>query len=366
MKLFLLNEQLERMKPISVYESLTWNTFYREEGNFTLVVPISLFPYLLPEENKDIFLENTNDVNIGIVESVEKTTNENNQKALTVKGRLATGLLDRRVSLGGKNYEDKSPAEVAKDFLEANFTAPTDTLRKISLIEYTFENQPILSDIDYELKRGTNGLEFLKSLAKISDFGFYMGLNSNSTKLSLNIYTGTDRSLSQNIVKPFVIQQKRNTVVQIDYFRDIEPHKTWAEIDKENNKRTTYSNPSNSTLSGLRRKEVYLDLSSISQTITQADGTQVVIQNKYYENMIKNEAKSEMEALVTTEYLDSELNEQISKKFKKEVYLGDRITIKDDESGFNQDIDITGATEVWSNKGYEVSLQIGQNTLEEV
>lgn len=366
MKLFLLNEKLERIKPISVYESLTWNTFYKEEGNFTLIVPISLFPYLLPEENRDIFLENTADANIGIVESVEKTTNENNQKALTVKGRLAVGLLDRRVSVEGKNYENKSPTEVTKDFLETNFTAPSDTLRKISLIEYTFENQPTLPNVDYELERGTDGLELLKSLAKISDFGFYMGLNPNGTKLSLNIYTGTDRSLSQNTVKPFVIQQRRNTVAQIDYFRNIEPHKTWAEVDKENDKRTTYSNPSDSTLSGLRRKEVYLDLSSISQTITKADGTQVVIQDKYYENMIKNEAKSKMETLITTEYLDSELNEQTSKKFKKEVYLGDRITIKDDESGFDQDTYITGATEVWSNKGYEVSLQIGQNTLEEV
>lgn len=366
MKLFILNEQLQRTKPITVYESLTWNTFYREEGNFTLVVPMDLFPYLSPSESEDIFLENTDDVNVGLIETIEKTVDDNNQKSLTVKGRLCVCLLDRRVTLDGKNYENKTAAEVVDDFVFTNVTSPKNNLRTISLIEYNLSQQPTLEDIDYELERGLDGLELLKALSKISNFGFYMGFNTTYDKLQLNLYIGTDRSLNQNIVRPFVIQQKRNTVVQIDYFKDVSSHKTWAEVDKENEVRTTYVAENDKTLSGLRRKETYFDLSSMSQTITQADGTQIVIRDDYYENMIQNESKSRMESLVKNEYLDSQLNSQIASKFKNEIYLGDRITIKDDEIGFIQDIDITGATEVWSGDGYEVSLQIGQNTLEEV
>ena len=369
MKLYILNEELQRIQPINVYESVTWESFYREEGNFTLKLPLNLFKVIVPEDDSVVFIENTEESDLGIVESVEKTVGDNNNKLLVIKGRLASCILESRVSIGSNVFKDSYPRDILKTVLEDNFLSPKDTLRAIDILDYQVSEQPILSQVNYELLRGIDGLQITKDVCEIGDCGFSMGLkelSNGEVKLQFRLYKGVNRSLGQYINKPFVIQQKGNSVVQIDYFKSSKDKRTFAEIDKEYNVRTTYPKTVEASNSGLHRKETYIDLSSVSQTIILEDGTEVVIEDQYYENMIQNEVAVRMSSLVTTEYLDADLNALIASKYKKEVFLGDTITIKDEELGFFSDIVLTGATEVWSNKGYEVSLQIGTNTVKKI
>lgn len=362
MKLYILNESLERIKPISVYNSITWNTFYSEEGNFTLEIPLYLFKFVVPSEEEDRFIEYTRDPeNIGVVEAVEKKTDESGQKSLVVKGRMCAGLLDRRVSYGDNSFEDKYPRSIIKNLLEDNFLSPNDPLRKINLISYTETDQPILEKIDYDLKRGDEILYTIKELCKITDFGFSMGLNADATKLRLKLYKGVDRTASQNIVVPFIIQQRRGIVTVMEYYKDDTNYKNYAEVDKENKVRTYY--PKANQKAGLRRRETFYDMSSTSQTIRKADGTEIKIADVYYENMIINDTIANLIKALPTEYIDSELNHQLVKKFRSSIYLGDLITIKDDESGFSMDTQISGATEVESKEGYQVQLQLGTNNV---
>lgn len=363
MRIYVLNEKLERIKPVSIYTSITWNTFYKEEGNFTLEVPLDLFKFIVPSENEDRFIEYTRDPkNIGVIEAVEKKTDASGQKSLVVKGRMCSALLDRRVSYGGNSFEDKYPRSIIKTLLEDNFLSPSDTLRKISLISYEELEQPILEKIDYDLKRGDEILYTIKELCNISDFGFCMGLNFDATQLELKLYRGVDRSASQALTTPFIIQQRRGIVTVMEYYKNDTEYKNYAEVNKENNVRTYY--PKTSQKSGLRRRETFFDMSSTSQTIRKADGTEIKIADKYYENMIINDTISRLEKLLPSEYVDTEINQQLAKRFRSSLYLGDKITVKDDESGFSMDTYISGATEVESNEGYQIQVQLGSNTTE--
>ena len=363
MKIYILNESLERIKPVSIYDSITWNTFYAKEGNFTLEIPLYWFEFVVPSEEEDRFIEYTRDPdNIGVIETVEKKTDDSGQKSLIVKGRMSTALLDRRISYGDNNFENKYPRSIIKNLLEDNFLSPSDTLRKIDLIEYTESKQPVLKKIDYDLKRGDEILYTIKQLCQITDFGFNMGLNSDATKLQFMLYQGNDRTASQNDLVPFIIQQKRGIVTVMEYYKDDTKYKNYAEVDKENKVRTYC--PKTNQKSGLRRRETFFDMSSVSQTIRKADGTEVKIADIYYENMIINDTIAKLMQLQPTEYVDSEINKQLVKKFRNDVYLGDWITVKDDESGFSMDTYISGATEVESKEGYQIQLQLGSNSIQ--
>ncbi len=362
MKIYILNDKLERIKPISIYTSLTWNTYYQNIGNFTLNVPLYLFEYLVPSEESDVFIEYTRDKrNIGVVESINKSTDDDGQKSLIVKGRMGTSLLNRRVSMGDNNFEDKYPREIVKTMLEANFLSPSDILRKIDLISYSEAKQPQLLKTDYEQKRGDEVISSIEELSKASNFGFYMGLSEDATQLEFNIYQGVDRSLNQSEVAPFVVQQRRGISTVMDYYKDSTDYKNYAEVDKEDQVRTYY--PKTNQKSGLQRRETFFDMSAVSQTITQSDGTEIVIADNYYENMIINDTISRLQDLLPTEYVDAELNKQVVAKFRESLYLGDIITLKDDESGLIMNTIISGATEVESKSGYEISLQLGDNNI---
>lgn len=367
MEIYLLNADLKRFMAVRKYSSLTWNTFFNSVGNFTLEVALDLVAgiNLGSIQENDIFVENTDDPNnVGVIEAVDKTTDENGEKTLLLKGRMSSTLLDRRVSLYTNEFQDKNPAYCVDSFMQTNVLDPKDVNRKISIIAYDKSVQPAeLSGIkiDYELKRGVDGLQFIQDICVLADIGFSFGINE-SEKFELMLYKGKDRTVDQDANGIILIEQRKGTAFNLGYYKDTTLLKTWSTIDKENGVITSHPISSADGKSGLKRREMFLDLSSISQTITKEDGTQVVIADNYYNNMIQNEAKTRMSEQVVTEYMDAEIQRDIARRFRKDFYLGDTVTINDNELGLSYDAPITGATEVYSSdKGYELSLQIGKN-----
>lgn len=364
MKIYALDENLKRAKPISLYTSLTWNTIFNSEiSSFTLECPLGYFNYLCPRD-KDIFIENTYDKNhIGLVESIDKVEDDEGVKYLVVKGHTSEVILNRRVQLEALEYKDTSPATIIYNMLQDNFINPKDSNRFLDLIEFDISEQPELSKVDYELMRGAYCGDVIFDLCRLSSFGFYLKLNDSGTKLKLQLYVGSNRSADQQINDPVVIQRKKRTAYSVNYYLDSTQKRTWAAVDKENNVPTSYPSSSSEGLSGLKRKETYIDLSSVSQTITKADGTQIVIEDKYYNNMINNEAATRLLSMGNTEYLDSALPDEISKKFRETFYLGDIITVQDDDTGLIENHRLTGAVEVWDKSGYQIEVQIGDNSI---
>lgn len=363
MELHILNENLERIKPVSIYTSLTWSTYFNGESTFILKCPLIYFDSLNPRET-DRFLENTQDTeHVGVIESIDKTEDDDGTKMLSVKGHMAEVVLNRRVQLEAVEYKDKNPVAIVGNLMQDNFISPEDLNRVISLIEFDEAEQPILEDIDYELVRGAYCGDVISDIGDISNFGYSVKLNDSGTKFKLQLYKGVNHSTEQNVNDHIVIQRKRRTAYEINYYLDTTQKKTWAAIDKENNVPTTYPADSSKGLSGLKRKEIFLDLSSISQTITKADGTQVVIEDKYYNNMITNETITRLASMVDTEYLDSSLPDEMARRFRKDFYLGDIVTVHDDDTGLIENHRLTGAVEVWDKSGYHVEVQIGENVV---
>lgn len=363
MKLHILDETLKRVRPISIHSSLTWNTYFGAESTFSLECPLMYFNNLNPKLN-DVFIENTHDKeNIGVVESIDKMEDDEGTKYLLVKGRMANVLLNRRVQLEAVDYKGTSPVDIISDLMNNNFINPKDSNRTLDLIEFDVSEQPDLPAIDYALVRGAYCGDVILDLSKLASFGFSVKLNDEGTKLKLKLYKGVNRSIDQNNFDPIIIQRKRRTAYAVNYYLDTTQKKTWAAVDKENNVPTTYPEESSEGLSGLKRKETFIDLSSVSQTITKADGTQVIIEDKYYKNMITNEAATRLSSMENTEYLDSSLPDEISKRFRESFYLGDIVTVQDDDTGLVENHRLTGAVEVWDKSGYQIDVQIGDNAV---
>lgn len=362
MDINLLNEKLERIDIIRKYKSLTWNTYYNSQGDFSLLCPLETFKRMNIGDCERFIEIPIDNHHIGIIESINKNTSDDGEIIVTIKGRMADSLLDRRVQLTAKEYKNKLPIDIVNDVLNQNFISPDDENRTLSLITFNAQNQPEFSKIDYELLRGLDCAYILHDICSLLGAGLSVRISKNFKNLEVLLYLGTDRSLDQNNNTPVVIHQKRGTVLNISYFKNTTGHKTWAAVDKEFDVPTSFPLNSDDGLQGLKRRETYFDLSSMSQTIIKADGTEVVIEDRYYENMIQNEAKTRLSKLVITESLDSVVPKNIAKDFRHKLYLGDIVTVHDEETGLQIDTIISGSTEVWSENGYELMLQIGEDS----
>ena len=133
MDIFILNENLQRIKNVSKFESLQWISNFYTTGEFVLSCPINYFSYLYVEDPLIVrFIENTQDKeHIGVVTSVEKITDDNGNKSLEVKGKFAESLLERRVIIADSTYEGKNVLETLNDEYKK---FQTDTKRKISIL----------------------------------------------------------------------------------------------------------------------------------------------------------------------------------------------------------------------------------------
>ena len=355
MEIYVRDENLKRVSIISQFSSLTWLTKYRHVGNFTIECSMKYFNLFKTKGEK--FIENTADPwNLAYVESVEKSTTDAGDKVLKIKGKMALGWLKNRVILADTYFEQKDIGYIAESLMKSNVTEPSDPSRSIPIIRWAEVGE--WGKQDLRLSRGSTLLQALYDLSKPQDLGLVMEF-CDDEKLNLKIYQGVNRTTNQTEALPVTLEQTRGTAGQIEYYLDNSTLATWVAIDKENKVPTEYGSGS-----GLNRKEVFLDYSSVNQTITQSDGSEVKIADQYYQNMIINKAQAELEKMVETQYLDVQTTQLLAMRFRDSLYLGDFVTVVDTDTGFTQDQQVTAATEIWDSRGYTLSLQVGKSSID--
>ena len=194
MEIYVLDKNLNRIEsPIDLYESFQWSPKFNDVGSFQLDCPLEFFDIL----QKGLYIENTEDKkHAGVIEYLEKKTNDDGFESLMVKGRMLESIFDRRIALGNYQYQAVQPAAIISDLLTQNAINPTDSSRVIPNLVIGNMPDSSIGSIDY----GTSNSHLLSeilNICKSAKLGLSVHVN-DSNQIQVDLYQGENRTEQAN------------------------------------------------------------------------------------------------------------------------------------------------------------------------
>ena len=353
-------------------KSIIWHDVYYGVGDFEIYVPCT-------QENIDAlavgnYITRYNSRNIGIIEKIEVTYNPQDGRMIVAAGRFAKSILDRRLIF--KLYGHS----VSPTFLSGNVESAARSLVADNAISCAFDtgrNMPelvlgasagitkkIIDNDGYSADKQVTYKELLSysdGLLEEYELGAYCMLDNN-LKLAYTVFEGADRSVDNTAGnQPVVFSQDFDNLLSSEYQYDNTKLKNAALIGGEGEGEARFcSIVKDSAVTGLKRREVWIDSSSITKKYNDESGTEQTFTDDEYEKQLKTDGMQKLAELAITEMFEGEIDiTNGSFSYGTDFALGDKVTVQDTEIGLYINARILEITEVQDDNGYSIEAKYG-------
>lgn len=334
MELWLLDRDLKSVKVIDVYKSFIWTDRYSEYGDFEIYIPINLID--INDFQKEYYLWNSDSEHLMILESFSVNSELDEGTHFGIIGRSLESLLTRRVVWKKTSFtDDYNLQNGIQKLLEENIIKPETNARKIDNFIFEPSNDPRITKLTFEAQYfGEELYTIIHNLCVEHDIGFKVTLN-NIGQFVFKLYKGTDRSYEQT-ENPYVIfSPKFDNLIGSNYVDSVRTLKNVAlvageSIDDPENKdetiRETYVVNTASNITGISRREVYVDASGVSRDM---DSDTKLTEPQYQAHL----RQKGIDALIENceiKAFEGEVNDRIMYKYGIDYFLGDVVQIAND------------------------------------
>lgn len=296
MDLFVLNENLDAISVIDIYESFIWTDRYYQYGDFEIYAPVSdgIFGIL----KKNHYLQRRGTDRLMILEDIRTDSDVEEGSHITVTGRSLESILDRRVIWGQKTYTGNLQDAIQK-MLEECIINPSNVNRKIPNFIFERSTDPRITALTLDAQyTGDNLYDVIASLCEERGLGFKITLNANK-QFVFKLYMGVDRSYEQTDVPYVIFSPNFDNVISSNYIETNSSLKNVALVGGEGEGSSRrYTAVGN--LSGLDRREMFVDARDISSEIDE-DITASCDFTDYPSQVFNNSTKT----FVTNQYFNS-------------------------------------------------------------
>lgn len=339
MELWVLDKNLQSVKVVDVYKSLIWTDRYNKKGDFEIYIPFNVAD--LEHFQKEYYLWNSDSDHLMILETLNIESNTEEGACLAIMGQSLESLLSRRIvwkktafkATGeGANRIKPNLQNGIEKLLNDNIINPADSARKISNFIFKPSDDPRITELTFEAQYfGEDLYTIIQKLCEEHAIGFKVTLN-DSGQFVFELYKGTDRSYEQTINPYVIFSPKFDNLANSNYLDSVQLFKTVAlvageSIDDPDNKdktiRETYVVNTAPAITGISRREVYVDASEVSRDMGDEDKLteaqyQAHLRQKGIDALIEN---SEIKAF------EGEVNDRIMYKYGQDYFLGDVVQI---------------------------------------
>lgn len=267
-----------------------------------------------------------------IIEGLEIQTDAEDGNKLIVTGRSLESILDRRIVWKQTEIDGNMQSAIYR-LINENIISPTSSTggsnRQIS--NFVFETSTDSYICAQTLKAqytGDNIYDILSDICKDNQIGFRINLN-DSNQFCFKLYTGLDRSYEQT-VNPYVcFSASFENIINSNYQTDISSLKNISLVggEGEGTDRTFAISYVNNEPAGLNRRELFTDASSTSTSTYDEEGTEIVLTDAEYAEVLKNKGVEELVALQEIQEFESEIDATQQYKLGEDFSLGDYVQI---------------------------------------
>lgn len=358
---------------VDVFNSFIWHTCYYSTGDFEIYCPESTNNVNLLKMGR--WIKIPNDSNVAIVENIQTSYSAQDGRMLVVTGRMATSILDRRIVYKryGTSYIvyptiiNGNVQEAINSLISDCFINPIDSQRKWASLTTQ------IGSISSAVLTGDDGnpaerqitykglLEYIEALLQEYNLGARMIMQNN--KLCYYQFVGQE--------VPFIFSTEFDNLTSSEYQENETEYKNVAlvageeeQIENDDGTTTTKRQTTliyGSQYSGIDRREVYIDGSSISRTYEDEAGEEQEYTDAEYQSMMRSYGKNELAGMKKIKSLTGSINVTTTGlEIRKDFDLGDVVTIQDRKLGVYSKSRILEATEVMDSNGYSIDLVYGE------
>ena len=318
--------------------SVVWTRKYYEPGTFQIELPVTTENLTLYRIGNIVSKRDT--IEAGVIEDLRIHENAS-EHTLTVKGRFLSSYMDRRLIRPKYNFSGYT--EVAMRTILTNAVA-IPLVELGTLQEFTEE---ITFQATYK-----NLLSYETKLAKGAGMGFRFRPDFTAKKIYFEVYKGLDHSRNQT---------DRAFVEFSDKFDNMENTEAWF-CDKlyknvgyvggqgEGDARV-YVQVGDDTLTGLERREVFIDANDISQD----EGMSL----ETYQQKLAERGAQKLNECVFSNSIECDTIPYGNFQYKRDFDLGDIVTVKKPEWGYTADQRITEISEVYEHEIAKIVPTLG-------
>ena len=312
----IMNTTFQKVGLIDDYVSFIWCTRYYKTGDFELVVNVDSANSLLLQ--KDFYVIRETDDNVGIIDNIQITRNEDDNELMIVSGRFLSSILGRRIIEKQTQLNATVSAGVFA-LITNEAIAPVNNSRKIPNLIYKYNMISARLQAQYT---GDNLLEVIEKICETYRIGQKITLNNG--EFIFELYEGTDRSYNQTSVPRVIFSDEYDNLLSSNYHEDYESIITDVLVAGEGEgleRKIVWS--SKSTNTGLDRYEVYKDQRQLSTNNGQVTESEYMAQLK--------ESGLEDISGFTTSFTGQVYFDNI--EYRKDVNIGDICVIENSRWG---------------------------------
>lgn len=271
MEFYVLDDLLRRVEVIDRFESLIWTERYSSAGDFELVLNSSSAARNLLSEGQKVAVNESR--RVMTIETIEDKDDSDGRSLLSVKGPSIEDVMDDRATrnpIGNGAMPDltitDTPANVMNALFQMVCVNNPNVLDRIPF--YTPGNLFPLDTNPYPINTvavsvgNTSVLSALKQIADGYGLGFRLYRGYDDSKLYFNVYSGSNRTSSQDDVDPVIFSQALGTIDEINELTSIADYKNVAYVFAPNGSAIVSDNGSESA-GGFDRRVLVVDANDI-------------------------------------------------------------------------------------------------------
>lgn len=312
----IMNTSFVRIGEVDDYISFIWTTRYYEAGDFELcVVATSETIGLMQKWN---YIVRDDDENIGIIERLSISHEDDVGNVLTVSGRFLSSILGRRIIAQQTTVSGKISACI-NTLINQNIINPSISARQIS--NFILGSYDISQTMQAQYT-GDNLLETITDICKTYGLGFKVTLNADH-QFVFQLYQGVDHTYDQNTNPYVVFSDEYDNLLSSEYEESCEELTTAVLVAGEGEGTSRKTQWITNGATGLDRCELYKDQRDLQSN----DGE---ISDAEYDKLLQEKGK-ELLTTYTAAFSGEVYMDNVN--YKTDLNVGDLVVIENKKWG---------------------------------
>lgn len=355
MRLTVLDEDFETLGSVPLFRTLMWIRRYEKLGCFELYTSKDYFDLL----NSGCYLYRNDAKELGVIDEVNYTQDENGARTVYAKGNFAECLLKDRVI--ASTVELNGTAEDGmRSLVQQTAIEPEDSGRKIKHLRLG-----VLSGIGGKIDAqatGDNLSEKLYEIGNTQEISHRVRYDYLTNDLVFEVWQGKDRRDSQEENSWAIFSNSFYNIQNVAYNRNSSSYKNFAYVAGagEGNSRIIVTVDIRQT--GEKRREIWVD----ARDLQPDDGNGKVIPADTYRAILEQRGREKLAEYRKVETVNSGIDANANLIYKKDFDLGDYCTYINTEIGIATDKRITEIMEMYEGGAMELSVTFGTDEVSTV
>lgn len=348
---------LELVGLLTVFRSVMWEEAAFTAGTFSIESIIS-------DESRELLVpENIVWITggtAGIIEHIEASVGDDGPY-ITAKGRLLTGILDRRVLWGGYDLSGEPPALMYGLVDDCAIDPTRGDVAARAIPGLVLDGTPPTAPSIRKQKTGGSLLEALEEIGEPNQVAFGVRFDASVPQMLFWARPGVDRTVGQTANDPVFFSTELDDVLSSEYYYDSSEYRNVSLVAGEDSGAArvlvTATQDDGATATGLARRESYVDARDLQSENVETGAAMTAAE---YEAVLENRGREKLaQAQLVRSFSATVRAYNATYEYGVDFDLGDTITVTDERLGVSVSAVVQAASRTVSQQGEGLSLTLG-------